>query len=279
MKKICILHANCQGEPMEELLLLNEEFSTEYEIHRFTNYTRESIPAKLIAECDLLLYQPLLGTTWGDLASEKIISQLKKEARSIAFPSMLFLNYWPLWSSAPGFDYRDTFLDSLLEKELSESQILHLFMKTRLTNIYDLKEIMDKSISTERIKESRTPVKYVDWILENYRHRPLFNTINHPRTELLCMIANTILEELGMGRLSEQALQNFPPPFADFEQPIHPQVVEFLNLEFGEPQHRYHVYGAELTFEEYAMRYIKCRKNNIDDFIGFLMTAARMEKN
>ncbi len=50
---------------MEELLLLNEEFSTEYEIHRFTNYARESIPAKLIAECDLFLYQPLLGTTWG----------------------------------------------------------------------------------------------------------------------------------------------------------------------------------------------------------------------
>ena len=264
---------------MEELLLLSEEFSAEYEVHRFTNYTRESIPAKLIVGCDLFLYQPLLATTWGELVSETIISKLKDGARSIAFPSMLFLHYWPLWSRTPGFDYRDTFLDSLLEKELSESQILHLFMKTRLTNIYDLKEIMDRSLNTERTKEARTPVQYVDWILENYRHKPLFNTINHPRTELLTISANTILEELGMDRLSEKALQKFPPPFADFEQPIHPQVAEFLGLEFVSPQQRYHVYGAELTFEEYATRYIKCRRNNIDDFITFLMAAARMEKN
>ncbi|NDV23151.1 WcbI family polysaccharide biosynthesis putative acetyltransferase [Desulfovibrio sp. JC022] len=279
MKKTCILHANCQGEPMEELLLLNDEFSSSYDIHRFTNYTRESIPVELIADCDLFLYQPLLGESWAELASDKIISRIKGTSRSIAFPSMLFKHYWPLWSSRTGFDYRDTFLDSLLEKELSESQILHLFMNTRLTNIYDFKEITDQSINIERTKEARTPVKYVDWILENYTRKPLFNTINHPRSELLTLSANTILQELGMERLNEQDLEKFPPPFADFEQPIHPQVADFLGLEFGGPQHRYHVYGTELTFEEYAMRYIKCRQNNIEDFIAFLMATAGMEKN
>ncbi|HAS87737.1 MAG TPA: hypothetical protein DCS48_00265 [Desulfovibrio sp.] len=278
MKKNCILHANCQGEPMEELLLLSEEFSTGYEIHRYTNYTRESIPTGLIANCDLFLYQPLLGEAWGELESEKIIGQLNDKARALPFPSMLFLHYWPLWSREPGFDYRDTFLDSLLKRELSESQIMHLFMKTKLTNIYDFNEIMDRSIKTERKKEARTPVKYVDWILDNYKQKPLFNTINHPRAELLIIIAQTILKELGLSRLSEHDLKKFPPPFADFEQPIHPQIAEFLGLEFGGPQQLYHVYGAELTFEEYAMRYIKCRKNGITDFISFLMAAARMNK-
>lgn len=279
MKKNCILHANCQGEPIEELLLLSEEFNAEYAVHRFTNYTREPIPVKMIAECDLFLYQPLLGENWAELASDKIISRLRKKARSIAFPSMFFINYWPLWSSKPGFDYRDTFLDSLLKKELSESQILHLFMNTRLTNIYDLKKIMDKSVKFEKAKEARTPVKYLDLILENHKTKPLLNTINHPKAELLILTANTLLQELGMDRLSERALQNFPPPFADFEQPIHPQVAEFLGLEFGGPQHLYHVYGAKLTYEEYAIRYIKCRKNNINDFISFLLAIARMEKN
>ncbi len=82
-----------------------------------------------------------------------------------------------------------------------------------------------------------------------------------------------------MGPIGGNALKNFPPPFPDFEQPIHPQVAEFLGLDFGGAQQRYYVYGAELTFEEYAMRYIKCRKNGITDFITFLVAAARVKQN
>ncbi|WP_321405066.1 WcbI family polysaccharide biosynthesis putative acetyltransferase [Maridesulfovibrio sp.] len=275
MKKKCILHANCQGEPIQELLLLSDEFSAEYQIHSFTNYTREFIPDSLLTDCDLFLFQTL-NEKWGELASAKLCGRLKKNTRSIAIPNMLFKHYWPLWSAAPGFDYRDTFLDSLLDRDLSESQIMHLFINTRLTNIYDFKEIMDRSEQLERDKESLTPVRYVDWIMENYRKKPLFNTINHPRRELLILTVNTLLEELGMTRLNDKALNGFSDPFTDFEQPIHPQVAEYLGLEFGGPEHRYHVYGAELTFEEYATRYIKCRKNNIEDFITFLMAAARM---
>ncbi len=278
MKKICLLHANCQGEPLAELLMLSAEFRGEYELYRFTNYTREFIPDNIINNCDLFLYQTL-GDNWGNHSSAKLCARLKSSASSIAIPNMRFLHYWPLWSSEPGFDYRDKFLDSLLDRGLNESQILHLCMNTKLTNIYNLNEILEQSEQIERDKEKLTPIKYVDWMLEHYKQIPLYNTINHPRTELLFLMANGTLKELGIDPLSNQDISAFPPPFADFEQPIHPQVAEYLGLEFGGPQQRYHVYGAELTFEEYAMRYIKCRKNSIDDFIGFLIAAARMGKN
>lgn len=278
MKKICILHANCQGEPLAELLQTSSGFSDRYELHSFTNYTKDFIPAELISNCDLFLYQHL-GENWGEHSSASLCARLKNEAHPIAIPNMRFQHYWPLWSSEPGFNYRDKFLDSLLERDLSESQILHLFMNTKLTKIYQLDEIMEQSEQIERDKEKLTPVKYLDWILDNYKQHMLFNTINHPRTELLTITANGLLKELGFPQLKEEALENFQPPFADFEQPIHPQVAEHLGLEFGGPQQRYHVYGADLTFEEYAMRYIKCRKNNIDDFIGFLIAAARMGQN
>jgi hypothetical protein len=278
MKKICILHANCQGEPLEELFKLSDGFNSEFDLHRYTNYTRDHIPEKILSECDLFLFQTL-SEAWGEHSSEKLCAGLKKTARSIAIPNMLFKHYWPLWSGAPGFNYRDIFLDTLLEKKLSESQILHLFLNTRLTNIYDLKKIIAKSEQIEREKEKLTPVKYVDWVLENYTQKPLFMTINHPGRELLVMTANALLGELGIAPLTEQDLENFQTPFADFEQPIHPQVTELLGLEFLGPEHRYHVYGAELTFEEYAMRYIKCRMSGIDDFIGFLTATATMEKS
>ncbi|CCO22557.1 WcbI family polysaccharide biosynthesis putative acetyltransferase [Maridesulfovibrio hydrothermalis] len=272
-KKICILHANCQGEPVEELLKLNTDFSEMYEVHRFTNYIKEPIPENIIADCDLFLYHHL-DTNWEELSSAHICSKLKKTARAIPFPSMLFLHYWPLWSRKPGFDYPDTFLESLLERDLSESQILHLFMKTKLTNIYDFKSILEDSEKIERHKEAVSIVKYVDMILTSFRQKRLFNTINHPRKDLLVHIANTILSELGLAHLAEQSVEDFPPTFTDFEQPIHPQVAEYLELEFGGPEERYHVYGAKLTFEEYAMRYIKCRKHGFDDFIAFLQATA-----
>lgn len=277
-KKICILHANCQGEPVEDLLRLSPRFSECYEVYRFTNYTRETIPEELISRCDLFLHQHL-STNWGNLSSDLISSKLKKGARSVAFPSMLFLHYWPLWSGNPGFDYTDTFLESLLAKELTESQILHLFMNTRLTKIYNFEAIMNKSERIERSKENIGVVRYVDLILANFKQKRLFNTINHPRKELLAHTVNSILKELSMDNLPEQDVLNFPETFPDFEQPIHPQVAEYLGLDFGGPDERYHVYGADITFEEYAIRYIKCRKNNIDDFIAFLQAAARKSKD
>lgn len=272
-KKICILHANCQGDPIEELLMLSPEFCETYKVYNFTNYTKEVLPEELISQCDLFLHQPL-AESWKELSSAFIISKLKKSALAQPFPSLFFQYYWPLWSSIPGFDYRDTFLDSLLERELTESQILHLYMNTKLTKIYDLKTIVEESINRERVKEKKTGINYVDQIYSSFKQEMLFNTVNHPRKKLLVHITNSILTKLGMNTLPQKEVKNFPQTFPDFEMPIHPQVAEYLELEFGGPGELYQVYGARLTFEEYAMRYIKCRRHGIDDFITFLQAAA-----
>ncbi len=272
-KKICILQANCQGEPVENLLRLSREFSETYEIHRFTNYIREVIPDELLANCDLFIYQHL-AEGWKDLSSTNLCAKLKQDCKTITFPSMLFIHYWPLWSSKKGFDYTDTFLESLLERDLTESQILHLFMNAKITKIYDFDSIIAKSEKIERAKESFCSAGYVDYILENYKEKRLFNTINHPGTELLSRTANAILSEMKLPDLTCDQIETFPAPFPEFEQPIHPQIAEYLELEFAGLETRYNVYGASLTFKDYAIRYIKCRQMGIEDFIGFLHATA-----
>ncbi|MBI9109678.1 WcbI family polysaccharide biosynthesis putative acetyltransferase [Maridesulfovibrio ferrireducens] len=276
-RKICILQANCQGEPIENLLNLSSDFTETYEVHRFTNYIREPIPEELLTKCNLFLYQHL-AENWGELSSATLRNKLKPECKTIAFPSMLFIHYWPLWSGKKGFDYPDTFLESLFERDLSESQILHLFLNAKLTKIYDFDSIIAKSEKIERKKETYCSTKYVDFILSNYKHRKLFNTINHPGKELLLNTANGVLSELGFYELGTGITESIADPFPDFEQPIHPQVAEHLGLEFCGPDTRYHVYGADLTFKEYAIRYIKCRRMGIEDFIGFLQATA-LKKN
>ena len=274
-KKTCLIHANCQGEPLEELLKLSHSFSEEYETRHFTNYLREPIPDELITDCDLFLYQ-YVGENWGELSSENLCSKLAPTARSIAFPSMFFKSYWPLWTNVPGFDYPDIFLESLLERELTESQILHLYLNSKLSRIYDFEELTLESKRHERNKETHTDIKYVDFIEENFRQRRLFNTVNHPRRELMVHTANSILDQLEMNPLCADAVKMQPDTFPEFELPIHPQVAEHFGLDFAGPEKKYHVYGADITFEEYAIRYIKCRKNGITDFIGFLHAAARI---
>ncbi|WP_031480880.1 WcbI family polysaccharide biosynthesis putative acetyltransferase [Maridesulfovibrio frigidus] len=273
-KKVCILQANCQGEPIENLLRLSREFSETYEIHRFTNYIREVIPDELLANCDIFIYQHL-AEPWKEFSSANLCSKMKQGCKTIAFPSMLFIHYWPLWSGKKGFDYTDTFLESLIERDLSESQILHLFMNAKLTKIYDFESIIAKSEQIERAKESLCSAGYFDYILDNYKQKRLFNTINHPSAELLSRTANTILSELKWPEVTCDQIETFPEPFPEFEQPIHPQIAEYLGLEFAGPETRYNVYGASLTFEEYAIRYIKCRQMGIKDFISFLHATAK----
>lgn len=274
-KKLCLIHANCQGEPLEELLNLNPDFSDHYETRHFTNYLREPIPDRLIEGCDLFLYQ-YVGKDWGKLGSDHLCSKLKPRSVSLAIPSMFFKNYWPLWTNTPGFDYPDIFLESLLERELTESQILHLYLNSRLDRIYDFTTLTSGSEKHELAKENRTPIKYVDYIKENYRERRLFNTVNHPGKELMIRTADKILNQLGMAPLTDKAIREYPETFPEIELPIHPQVAEKLDLNFGGPEEKYYVYGAIITFEEYIIRYIKCRKSGISDFIGFLHATASL---
>lgn len=73
-RQLCVLHANCQGEPMAALLRLCPGFAARYEIRLFTNYTREPVPDEVLSSCSLFLFQHL-GPQWNGLASEALLKK------------------------------------------------------------------------------------------------------------------------------------------------------------------------------------------------------------
>jgi hypothetical protein len=113
----CILHANCQGEPLLERLMASPEFAGGYECVQYTNYTREPVPDDMLARCALFLYQHL-GREWDGLASERLVSRLPASTRSLCIPNLFFKGYWPGWSGQGGFNFRCTLLDELIGRGL-----------------------------------------------------------------------------------------------------------------------------------------------------------------
>ncbi|MCM0756596.1 WcbI family polysaccharide biosynthesis putative acetyltransferase [Desulfovibrio aminophilus] len=268
-RRPCVLHANCQGEPLAALLRLCPEFAARHDIRLFTNYTREPVPDGVLASCGLFLYQ-YLGPQWGELSSEALLKKIPGDAAALCVPNMFFMGYWPLWHNAPGFDFRDRFLDHLLDMGLSKAEILHLHLRTDLARKYDLQALLDESLEREQRRQARTPVQYLDTVLADFRERMLFNTVNHPGPELMALAARGVLAELGLTAPAEADLLSSARLFPEFQMPIHPQVAEFLGLSFAGPDTEYRVFGKKKTFAQYVEAYVDCRLLGIDDFTAYL---------
>ncbi|MDD3311715.1 WcbI family polysaccharide biosynthesis putative acetyltransferase [Pseudodesulfovibrio sp.] len=265
----CILHANCQGEPLLERLNRCPEFAARFETRLYTNYVREPIPDGELAACSLFLYQHL-EPRWGDLASETLLGKLPKSAASLCIPNMFFKGYWPLWDGRKGFDYRCLLLDEIVDLGLPPEETVLLFLRQDVAAKFDLLGLAARSIETERQREARTPVKYVDLLLSRYREERLFNTVNHPGRLLMDHAAAGVLRELGFEPPDPAAPDAPGDPFPEFEQPLDPRVAAFFGWDFAGPDAQYNVYGRKMSFARYAANYVVARKAGITDFIGFL---------
>ncbi|WP_243545095.1 WcbI family polysaccharide biosynthesis putative acetyltransferase [Pseudodesulfovibrio tunisiensis] len=268
-RRLCIVHANCQGQPLMDRLHLSRDFREQFACQLFTNYIREPIPAHALGRCSLFLYQHL-GSEWGELASARLMAQLPDSATRLCVPNMFFSGYWPLWSGEKGFDYRDRYLDSLVDAGLTPEEILVLYLRSDPGTKYDLNALLRESIDREHTRESRTPIKYLDLILERYRTERLFNTVNHPGPMLMNHAATGVLAELGMDLPDLDALAALGDPFPEFEQPVHPRIAEHMGYGFATAQTRYMVYGRRMTFAQYTAAYVEARLAGVTDFIGHL---------
>jgi hypothetical protein len=268
-RELCILHANCQGEPLLKRLETCPAFADRYETRIFTNYVREPVPDELLGRCSLFLYQ-FLGPEWDGLASETLLAKLPETARSLCIPNMFFKGYWPLWSGRKGFNYRCSHLDEIIDLGLPPEEAVLLFLRQEPGKKYDLDGLLAETLRQERAREAHTPVKYVDLLEANYGKMRLSNTVNHPGPLLMDHAAAGVLQQLGLPAPDPALLEELGDPFPEFEQPINPKVAAHFGWDFGGPDTEYEIYGRKLTFARYAANYVMARTAGITDFIGFL---------
>jgi hypothetical protein len=268
-RKLCIIHANCQGDPLRKLLMLHPQFGQEFEIVKYTNYLREDIPDTRLQQCSLFLYQPL-GEKWDDHASAALLARVNPAAVTAAIPNMLFKGYWPFWTNKSPIEFGDIFLDRLVDMGLEKKEILYICMHTDIAAKHDLAGLFEDSVCREREKEQGCVVHTVDLILDLFRSEKLFNTINHPNRRLVLHVTEGILAHLGFAPLPDVLAGAFQDPYPEFELPLHPQVAAFHQLPFGNASTLYNVFGKPRTYEQYAGLYVDCRALGIRDLSSYL---------
>lgn len=274
-KELCIIHANCQADPMLELLAGHAPFSERFVVEKYTNYRQEKIDPTRLAACSVFIYQHL-GDKWGEHASEHLLGLINPKALVLRLPNMLFKGYWPFWTNHSPSDFGDFFLDKLIDMGLGKKEIMRLYLHNDLTRKFDFKAMFEESIAVEREKENGCLVEYVDFILQSFQKEQLFSTINHPRLRLIRRMTEAVLAALDLPGLSDSdaaVLAFCNDPYPEFALPIHPQVAAFHGLEFIGPDTRYEVFGKQKTFAEYINNYIDCRLSGLGSFVCYLHVA------
>lgn len=269
-KDLCVIHANCQAEPLMELLALSPSFSKLWDVKLYTNYIKEDVPQEDLDNCGLFLYQHL-DEDWGALASSALLARLNPAAQDICLPNMFFKGYWPFWTSSSPIDFGDSLLDKLIDAGAQKPEILKIYYHNDISKFVDMQDVAEESLQIEEDKDRRSPIKISAVMREFWRDEALFYTCNHPATRLLAEAANQLLRLLGFPALSEKAVAGYLPEYSNFELPIHPQVAGALGLSFLEPEHKFNIFGRRLSFLQYLSRYIDCREQGYEDgFLGYL---------
>jgi len=268
-RELCLIHANCQGDALYALLAATPAFTRCFEIRKYTNYLKETIPQQDFDRCRLFLYQHL-GERWEDLASDALLARLHPVACRIQIPNLLFKGYWPLWTNKSTMNYGDILLDLLASKGYSEAEALHIYLRGRLAQKYNLDALLDESLFRERQKEQGAVIALTGFIEENWRTRQLFRTPNHPDGILLLAIADAVLESLELGRVLPSLRSSFTPEYPDFELPIHPQAGIHFGLPFAGADRLYSIYGRPMSFARYAACYVHCLSRRLGNFEAFL---------
>jgi hypothetical protein len=268
-RELCLIHANCQGDSLHSLLAAIPAFMRCFEIRKYTNYLKESIPQQDFERCRIFLYQHL-GEKWNDLASDALLARLHPIACRIQIPNLLFTGYWPLWTNKSTMNYGDILLDLLVSRGYSEAEVLHVYLRGRLGEKYDLTALLHESLFRERRKEKGSVIALTDFIEENWRTQQLFRTPNHPDKTLLLAIADAVLESLGLGRVPPSLRSAFTPDYPDFELPIHPYAGAHFGLPFAGADRLYSIYGRPMNFARYAACYVHCLSRKLGNFEAFL---------
>ncbi|MDR1242950.1 MAG: hypothetical protein LBM00_09275 [Deltaproteobacteria bacterium] len=269
-KKQCLLHANCQGEPLAELLSLSAEFGRNWEIRHYINYTKEAVPASALENCDFFIYQ-FLDEKWADLASASLLEQLNPKADAFCMPSMFFKGCWPFWTIHSPIDFGDSMLNKLIDAGAGKPEILKIYLQGDISRFVDLQANLENTLQAEEEKETVCSLRTTPLVRELWREEMLFYTCNHPGKRLLAFLADAILKRLGYAELPEKTVQAYEPEYADFELPVHPQLAEFFNLRYAGRGYEFRIFNRRMDFARYISRYVECRLQGLDkEFLAFL---------
>ncbi|MCK5057134.1 MAG: hypothetical protein KAT34_10800 [Candidatus Aminicenantes bacterium] len=271
-KVIAVIYGNCVAQALAGILRKRIEFDRMFDITYIRSFKHPTegctaIPLDKIKKCSLFFFQR------GHLQYPEFYEKLPKNCRIISFPILQFKRLWPFDRVDPrnkpepekGFLFGkyprgDSLVMKLLRKGLTADQVFKKYMSTNIHELKNIDQIHEQETQGGRELDTKCDLPIYRYIEKNFIKERLFWLPLHPAPELLVMQTNHLLTSVGMNELDENVKSKIckSPPLSNLHLPIHPQVIDYFNLEWADKDTKYRYYDKGwFSFEEYLRRYIE----------------------
>tara|TARA_Y100000816_G_scaffold124785_1_gene87766 strand:- start:375 stop:1742 length:1368 start_codon:yes stop_codon:yes gene_type:complete len=193
-----------------------------------------------LLKSDIFIYQPI-DDKYNEQSSKYIISNLKDSVMLISLPYCYSKMYFIQNTDRKAWNSQlNTYNDAFIEKEISLNNNFNIIFNKLIKEDYVEKEkivkefnntnaVMNSKEIDRGTKDKDCDIKMVDFILNNYQDKCLFNEMHHPSNFIYEYIVNKILEKLQIDKKI-----SFPPSIQSPLLPqIYPCVYKHLNLKFS----------------------------------------------
>lgn len=281
-RPLCILVGTCISFGIQYLLLQSDEFKKTYRMKAYRTHRNHKIMSDFnisdeeLNEASVFIYHPPGWADWGnDEGYRELLRRIPDHVQKISYPYPVFHALWPLHahekrledpSREAGFGqsdaiyaYGDSFVLSQMRQGLSTEAIIRRYLDLNIPDIVDVDGILKRSIDTQIAKEESTDVKIIDFVVDNFKTKRIFVTMNHVGNVSLIHMTNQMLGMMGFSPLPS-SLHDSLFEMIDPQMPIHPSVINHFGLTFVTPDTRYRIDPRRnLNFSEYLTHYIEFR--------------------
>jgi hypothetical protein len=217
-----------------------------------------------VERTDILLVQDIR-----DWEHYPLRPHIRDDVRIIKFPLLHFASLWPFdHYNGPGdkeayerewpnltFLYHDGLLARLRKEIPDREERLLAYRTLSADGIINFTRLHDFEKRRLTAMDKQFGCKIGQFILDNFQRKKLFYTTNHPNGQIIGMLLQYLLRQLGMG----QGLR--PNSTLDhlrrLQIPVHPKVAAALGVKWADARTKYLFCGEQITWETYVRRYIE----------------------
>lgn len=268
-KRTLIVYGNCQAEAIGHILTklprLTERFEVAY-LRSFHDHSGkwQELDESTVAGCSLLLHQR------GPRAFP-YRAHLPEGSRVITFPSLDCMFLWPFHCENPynrpeppeypfgRLAYGDRVILDCLEKGMPPDDVIAFYLNSWDEYAPELDRFFELESARLDARDRYCEVKIGNFVLNEFRNRQLFWTVNHPRKALIYELVARLLQAglpdaEGMAAEQVSALADIhfgTDPLGELHIPVHPSVAQHFRLRWYSADERYGFSNNRVAYTEY----------------------------
>lgn len=272
-----VIYGNCQAEFLGLLLGRAPSFASRFDVAVASNNVEPDAALSAIAPYAdrAVLYWEQVDARPENAVRDPVRRALPDGCVTIRYPTVAMTAFWPFFVKdprnrpEPGFPFGrypagDRIAMEISALGLAPDEAFDRYMEVSRENMLDVRKLAVLDLDLLARRDAASDVAMCDFVSENLRSTYQFYARSHLAAcvfrELLQRLLHSSRDVVGAVqddlRRELEALHEHLPGQAEFQQPIHPLVIEQLELQFVNASTTYNWFGRSWTFEEHMKRYL-----------------------